>query len=406
MNGKTVLFGRRLQNGAGGPIEQISAIGENVAFEALNSHSSRGNTLAMDASGAAAVCYSDQVSGHNIIATLAPGAGHWVEHVAGNPCQDIAMDSRGNILSVGISGAAFEATRIVGAQVKTEQIAANVMDEPSIAVSPSGLVIALARDTNFHVVGFHTADISQNTPWESLGRIDGDNVFDPGDSPEEPRATLDRKGNGVIIWHSNSMNDPKTAFNLIKAGQPQTATFLAKADVDSFPYATTLAAGVPVAGFELKATGTALFPFRAGVPGPALTAAPGMAPTFLGSAAGLVSDSAGSLLVLLEQGQNPEHVVAVLGDYARPVLKPHTAAAKPKAGQTVTLVSGATDTFAAPVATEVKWTLPRGAKALAGTHGLRIKVRFNHAGRYTIKLVATDPGANQTTAKLVVKAGS
>jgi hypothetical protein len=130
-----------------------------------------------------------------------------------------------------------------------------------------------------------------------------------------------------------------------------------------------------------------------------------MAPTFLGSADGLVSDSAGSLLVLLEQGQNPEHVVAVLGDYVQPVLKPHTAAAKPKAGQTVTLVSGATDTFAALVATEVKWTLPKGVKAVAGTRGLRIKVRFNHAGRYTIKLVATDPGANQTTAKLVAKAG-
>lgn len=406
VNGKDVLFGRRLENGAGSPVGQISASGENVDFESLISHFARGDKLVMDGAGAAAVCYVDQVSGNNIIATLAPRASHWVEHVAGNPCQDIGMDSRGDVLSVGILGNTFGATRIVGGQVKTDQIAANVMDEPSVAVSSSGLAIALARDTNFHVVGFRNGDISESSPWQSLGRIDSNTVFDPGDSPEEPRATLDGNGNGLIIWHSNSMNDPKTAFSVIKAGQPQTATFLSKEAVDSFPYATMLAPGDPVAGFELALTGTTLFPFRAGLPESALTAAPGMAPTFLGSAAGLVSDGAGSLLVLLEQGQNPEHVVAVLGDYARPVLQPRTSTRKPTTKHTVTLGSGATDTFAALTAADVKWTLPRSVKGLAGTHGLRLKVRFSHAGRYTIKVTATGPNGSQSAARLIVKVGS
>ena len=247
------------------------------------------------------------------------------------------------------------------------------------------------------------SDIAQDTPWQGLGRIDSDTVFDPGDSPEEPRATLDTNDNGLIMWHSNSVNDAKTAFSLIRAGRPQTATFLSKEETDSFLYATTLAPGAPVAGFELPVTGTALFRFKLGVPRTPRTASPGMAPTSLGSAAELVGDREGSLLVLLEQGQNPEHLVAVLGDFAQPVLKLHASPRKPKAKQTVTLVSGATDMFAALTTAEVTWTLPKGVKALAGTHGLQIRVRLSRARRYAIKVTATDPGGNKTAGKLVVK---
>jgi hypothetical protein len=403
VNGKHVLFGRRLNNGVAGPVKQISANGEDVQFEPLIFHFLRGLKLAMDSAGAAAVCYHDAAAAKDIIATLAPGSSTWVEHVAGNVCSDMGMDDRGNVLSVGIAGNQFDATRVVGGQVKTDTISNNVMDEPSVGISPTGLAIALARDTNFHVVGFRKRDIAKDTPWESLGRIDSDTVFDNGDSPEEPRVTLDRNNNGLIIWHSNSMNDPKTAFAAVSAGQPMTATFLSKEGTDSFPYAATIAPGMPAAAFELPGTNSAVLPFHHGTPNPPLTAAPGMAPTILGSAAGFVGDGAGNMLMLISQGQNPQHTVAVFGDFAPPTLRPSLSTHRPHAKKVVTLRSGATDTFANVEGNKVRWTLPTGVKPLAGTRGLKIRVRFARPGRYTIKLTATDAAGNSASAKLKVK---
>jgi hypothetical protein len=232
--------------------------------------------------------------------------------------------------------------------------------------------------------------------------VDSDNVFDAGDSPEEPRATLDANGNGVIVWHSNSMNDPKTADSAIKTGQPQTATFLAKEAKDSFPYATTIAPGMPAVAFELPGVQTGLVSFAAGMPRPSLTVAPGMAPTLLNSAAGLAGDGKGDLIVLLFQGQNPVRTVAVLGDFSRPGLRP-SAPRKVRAKHRVLLLSGATDTFADPQANQVHWKLPRGVKALGPKRGLKLRVRFAHAGRYTIKVSVTDLGGNTSTAVLRVK---
>ena len=401
VGGKEVLFGRRLANGAGGPVDRISAAGEDVRSDPLNAHGARGNGVVMDDAGAAAVCYRDAVSQKPMLATLAAGASQWVEHPVASDCLDLVIDARGDVVSVGTDGQKLFASKIVNGQSSTETIG-NAMDEPSVAISPSGLAIALVRDNNFHVVAFRKRDVTSNSPWESLGRVDSDTVFDNGDSPEEPRATLDANGNGVIVWHSNSMNDAKTAYNIIRTGQPATAKFLSKEATDSFPYATTIATGMPAVGFELPGGKTGLFTFRAGVPSAPLTLAPAIAPTVLNSAAGLVGDGKGNLVVLLFAGQNPIRTVAVFGDFGRPGLKPR-APHKVHARKRVTLTSGATDTFADPRPNQVRWTLPRGVRALAGTHGLKLRVRFARKGRYTIRLTVTDLGGNTHTATLRVK---
>jgi hypothetical protein len=312
----------------------------------------------MNDAGAAGVCYDDAAAQKSFIATLAPGASQWVEHPVASNCLDLVMDARGDVVSVGFNGTSFDASKIVNGQASTETISDNVMDEPSVAISPSGLAIALVRDKNFHIVAFRKRDIISASPWESLGRVDSDNVFDPGDSPEEPRATVDSHGDGVIVWHSNSMNDPKTAYNPIKNGQPGTATFLAKEAMDSFPYATTIATGTPAVAFELPGVQTGLFSFTAGMPRARLTLAPGMAPTLLNSAAGFTGDGQGDVIVLLFQGQNPGHTVAVLSDFGRPILKP-SAPHKVHANKPVTLTGGATDAFADIQPNQVHWTLPR-----------------------------------------------
>ena len=320
VNGKEVPFGRRVSGGAAGQVQQISATGEDVRVEALNSHFSRGHGVVMNDAGAAAVCYHDAAAQKSFIATLAPGASQWVEHPVASNCLDLVMDARGDVVSVGFNGTSFDASKIVNGQASTETIS-------------------------------------------------------DSDSPEEPRATLDRHGDGVIVWHSNSMNDPKTAYNAIKNGQPGTATFLAKEATDSFPYATRIATGMPAVAFELPGVQTGLFSFAAGMPSAPLTLAPGMAPTFLTSAAGFAGDGKGDVIVLLFQGQNPVHTVAVLGGFGRPMLMP-SAPHKVHANKRVTLTSGATDAFADIRPNQVHWTLPRGVKSLGGTHGLKLRVRF------------------------------
>ncbi len=154
VNGKEVLFGRRVSGGAAGQVQQISATGEDVRVEALNSHFSRGHGVVMNDAGAAAVCYDDAAAQKSFIATLAPGASQWVEHPVASNCLDLVMDARGDVVSVGFNGTSFDASKIVNGQASTETISDNVMDEPSVAISPSGLAIALVRDKNFHIVAF------------------------------------------------------------------------------------------------------------------------------------------------------------------------------------------------------------------------------------------------------------
>jgi hypothetical protein len=68
VNGNDVLFGRRSKNGVAGPVRQISASGEDVQFPGLMFPFLRGRAVAMDAAGAAAVCYA--AGNQSIIATL------------------------------------------------------------------------------------------------------------------------------------------------------------------------------------------------------------------------------------------------------------------------------------------------------------------------------------------------
>lgn len=321
------------------------------------------------------------------------------------------IDNHRDVLSVSLENKAFTATRIVGGHVKNDTFGANLMDEDAVAVSPTGLAIAVARDANFHVVGFEMHNISQSTPWQSLGLIDRNNVFDPGDSPEEPRVTLDKNGNGVVVWHSNNANDPKTAYAVITDGQPQPAKFLSKEFDDSFPYPTIIAPGMPAVSFELPdatnnaETDSTVFTFTAATPNSPLTVAPGMAPTRLESAAGFIGDGAGNMLILLNRGQTPPtHLVAVFGDFAPPTLDPSVSPRPVDANAVVTLHSGAADSFAQLKADEVKWTLPSGIAALDGRHGLKIAVRFRRPGRYTIQVKATDQAGNVATTRLTVKA--
>ncbi len=407
------MLARRLTNGRAGAAVEVNPAGTSASFAPVGAVSPfvRGRLMAMDATGGAAICYV--VGMQQTIATLAPGKNSWVNHAAQSSCQDLAIDNRGDVVSISLSNNMITATRIVGGQVANDTFGANLMDEPALAVSPTGMAIVVARDTNFHVVGLENKNIAAGGTWSSLGRVDSNNVFDPGDSPEEPRPALDNNDNGIVIWHSNSMNDPKTAFALIRDGVPQTATFLSKEFLDSFPYPAIVAPGFPVAGFEQTdatnpaETDTTLFTFERGSASSPLTPFPGLAPTFLSTDVGLVGDGTGDLLLADNQGATPPgHLDAVLGDFTTPTIHPTLKPSQPRAGKAVTLNSGAADTFAQLTATEVTWKLPHGVKALHGTHGLEIRVRFAKPGRYKIKNTATDRNGNSTTATLTVKVKS
>jgi hypothetical protein len=197
-NGEEVLA-RRLTNGKPGAGAQVNPAGTTALFAPVGVLSPfvRGRLMAMDASGGAAICYVVRMQ--QTIATLAPGKNSWVNHDAQSSCQDFAMDNSGDVVSISLSNNMITATRIVGGQVANDTFGANLMDEPALAVSPTGMAIVVARDTNFHVVGFENKNIAVGGTWSSLGRIDSNNVFDPGDSPEEPLPALDK--NGVSRHH-------------------------------------------------------------------------------------------------------------------------------------------------------------------------------------------------------------
>jgi hypothetical protein len=91
----------------------------------------------------------------------------------------------------------------------------------------------------------------------------------------------------------------------------------------------------------------------------------------------------------------PTRVYAVFGDFTAPTLNP-SAPRRPIRGRFVRLRSGASDDFASLPAADIRWTLPRGARA-NGRTGATIRVRFAHRGSYRIRVTATDPGGNRAT---------
>jgi len=164
--------------------------------------------------------------------------------------------------------------------------------------------------------------------------------------------------------------------------------------------------GNPVAGYSSTDATTAFVRFfRRGQPGSALPLASGLEPYFLPSSVGLSVDGAGDLLALVSRGANPLRVSAVFADVAPPTLRPSASPRRPRAGQTVTLRSGALDAFATIRSRDVRWVAPRGV-SVHTLRGARIRVRFLRPGRYRISVNATDRAGNRTSRTLRVRVRS
>jgi hypothetical protein len=400
-----VLFGRRLHEGSAGSVAQISANGEDVKFAGFMFPFDRTWSLAMNARGAAAVTYFHAAGMKAIAATLAPGANQWTSHQLATTCDDPGIDDRGNVACVGVdANNHFAASRIVGGQLRTETIDANSMDEFSLAVGRGGTALALERDKDFHVVAWRKLDIAQDGAWENVGPKVEEGIIQANANAEDPFAALDRRGNGALTFRDNSNNNPQGYYRLVAAGRPGSGGVLYKSmargriRVDG--------AGNAVVAFTAGAAQTvhaSVRRFARGLPGAESPLARGLEPYSIDSSVGIDVDDAGNLIALITQGANPTTVRAIFGDFAGPTLKPRASSSHPRVGRKIKLYSGASDSFADIRARDVRWTLPSGVSASRTVKGLNIRVRFNSARRFKIRVKAVDRAGNHTSATLRVR---
>ena len=397
VNGKGVVFGRRLTGGKAGPAVQISAPGEDAGAGGNGMFEfDRAWGLAMNAKGAAALCYGDATAMKSHVAVLAAGQNQWQSYTLDTGCSDPGIDGRGNV-------AVFDgkfASRVVNGQVIKDDLAANYMDEGSLAVGPGGTALAVGRDNNFHVFAYRMVDIASNTPWQMVGgNLEEGLIATPGLSPEDPFAALDAHGNGAVTFRDNSAANPHGYYRLVTAGTPgDGGTLYASGSRGRIAVDGN---GNPIVAYSAADFKSSLVRrFTGGAFAPELPLAPSLTDYTVPSSVGIDANSAGDFIVLVAQGLNPTTLHAVFGDFNPPILRPKAKPKKPKVDQKVKLKSRATDSFASLNGSAVSWSLPAGVQRARTQTGKTIKVRFTNPGRYKIVVTATDPGGNQTQKKL------
>ena len=397
VNGKGVVFGRRLSGGKAGPVTQISADGEDASAGANGMFGfDRTWGLAMNSKGAAALCYFDKTGNKSHVAVLPAGQDQWQSFALDTACIDPGIDDRGNV-------AVFDGkfmSRVVNGQVFKDDLAPTYMDEGSLAVGPGGTALAVGRDNNFHVFAYRKLDIGDDAPWEQVGgNLEEGLITDPNLSPEDPFAALDANGDGAVTFRDNSANAAHGYYRLVSGGNPGTGGTL---------YASGARGRIAVdgAGNPIVAHSAADFKsasvirFAGGTPGPDLGLAPGLTDYETPSSVGIDSNTAGDFIVLVSQATNPAALYAVFGDFNKPELAPKASPRKPHAGDRVKLKSRATDSFASVRGQDVSWKLPSGVKTAKPVTGKTIKVRFPKAGTYKVKVTAVDRAGNRAKAKL------
>lgn len=401
-----VLFGRRLANGAAGPTEQISVAGQDARFDfgQASAPFDRATGMAMNHAGAAVLCYSDAAGNKSYAATLAPGANAWATVEETGACVDPQLDSRGDsLLGAGKdANNKFAAFELIGGQFRSEVIDPNVvpMDEFSVALGSSGTALAMGRDNNFNTLTYSKPDLGGSAPWTNVGPIEKD-LIQSNANPEDPFAALNGAGDGIVVFRDNSNANPQGYFRVVSHGSPGAGGVLNKSMSRLRP-AVDAAGDAFVAYHAGSLVSAFLSRFNASTPLTPLALAPGLEPYDAPSLTAIAVDPAGNSLDWIVHGMAPTQVYAVLGDFVAPTLSPSVSPRRPRHRRSVVLRSHAADDFASLRPSEVRWKLPRGARAKRRT-GLTIRVSFRRHGSYLIRVTASDPGGNRATRAFTVR---
>lgn len=421
--GAGVLFGRTLfprwgpSPAGGGPVLQVSADAQSASLPNAAAGLQHVRVVAMNDRGAAAVCYRDNLSASSFVAVLTPGALAWQRFgpLKVDQCMDIGIDDRANVIVVGQdNGGDLWADVVVGSSVlKSELIDADGMDEPSLALSSTGIAVVLARVNAgggaFGAAAWRKADIASNSPWSKLGRIDEGATDFATEATEFPRGAIGASGNGIFTFRAFNPTTVTGRIYLVRLTGTTVgpAIYLASENDDAVP------------GIE-PFNGRAYVAYTSTIWGPRVPVVHVVSPTRIGPAqqffvpntrpeaeirnvVSFVGDGAGNFLALLRSGAAPVRTVAVFGDFQKPTLRPRSRSARPRAGVRTRLQSRAADTFSVLTGRDVRWRFPehtiRGRRFRTG---LNIRVRFTHAGRVLIRVAAVDRAGNRRIRFLVV----
>jgi hypothetical protein len=394
-----VLFSRSLTSGGRlGPVVQVSAANQDAVFDGtdMGVPFDRTHAIAMNGTGEAALCYFDAAGMQSFLATLAPGSDQWVTHEMA--CSDPHIDAAGDVFaSVGAdANMKFSAAMLIAGQVRNEIIDPNVHpgDEFSVALGADGTALALGRDNNQKPLVYLKANLASNAGWQNVGPLDG-GLIPSGFSLEDPFAALDAHGNGIVVFRDNNNNNPQGYYRPIVAGTPMGGAVLDHSMSRLRPAVNTL--GTPFVVYSAADFHSGFLNiFNAGAPGSPLPLAPGLGPYDVPSLTSVAVDDGGDALVLLSVAGPPETVAAVFGDFSSPTLRP-VLPRHIRARHRVLLRSGATDPFADPSNSEVRWQLPAAVRGRRTLTGLSIHVTFRKRGRFRISVTATDPQGHRTS---------
>jgi hypothetical protein len=402
-----VIFARRLEGGRLGALQQVSPDNQNTGPGSLVvTPYDRGRGMDMSADGSAVVLYTDVTDANNPkprAATLAPGGDQWTRHDLPAFCSDPRIDGRGNVACVGRdNNMNLYVLRIVGGQVKQDlMIAPNAMDQFSMAVSPGGMGIALGRTNQFHVFAFRKRDIGQDGPWESLGFLE-EGVIQANADPEDPFGAINRRGDGILVFRDNSMNNPQGYYRLLRNGDVGSGGVISKSMSRERPAIDSRGARfVLYEAADFKSS--LLHRFTGADPGSGSPLAPGREPYFVGSLAGFQVSEAGDMLAIIRSGENPSRLESIFGDFQPPTAKPRSATKRPRVGRSVRLRSRAMDTFADPRSQDISWKVSGGVTTARTFRGKNVSVRFRRPGRYRFTVTVRDLGGNQVRKTLRVR---
>jgi hypothetical protein len=400
-----VLFARSLtSDGRLGPVVQVSTANQDAVFDGADMvvPFDRTHAIAMNDTGEAALCYFDAAGMQSFLATLAPSSNQWVTHQMA--CSDPHIDAAGDVFaSVGAdANNKFSAAMLIGGQVRNEIIDPNVApgDEFAAGLGAGGTALALGRDNNQKPLVYRKANLASSGAWQDVGPLDG-GLIPSGFSLEDPFAALDARGNGIVVFRDNNNNNPQGYYRSVVAGTPMGGAVLDHSMSRLRPVVNALGtAFVAYSAADFKSGFLNIF--KAGVPGSVLPLAPGLGPYDVPSLTSIAVDPGGDVLVLLSVAGPPQTVAAVFGDFSSPTLRP-VVPRHIRAGHRVLLRSGATDAFADPSNSKIRWKLPSAVRGRRSLTGLRIHVTFRKRGRFRIIVTASDPQGHRTSKTLTVR---
>jgi PKD domain len=369
--------------------------------------------LAVDARGDMAVVWASLgLRGWSIQDAFRPAGAGWQlgdildASAEGTAAPDVAFDTKGNAVAVwaatfgdgwGIqasyrpAGGAWSAASTISGQDASGSL------EPQLAVEGNGDVLAVwSRNVGDNTIVETATRSVTGTAWTAARQLS------PGGSDAlAPRIAVDGRGYGLVVWTSSGQDGLTVVADYRKPGKdwgpPASLTTVASGPIspaialDDRGDAIAVWSHVFASGSRIQ--GSWHTPTAAKWSAVRSLSKPGA--DALTPQGGLDADGNGSVVWARYNGE--KFVIQAVGyDQSGPVLERLAVPARARAGRAVTFSVAPKDVWA-NVRT-VRWTF--GDRGVAT--GQRVSHAYGHAGRYAVRVTATDAFGHSTTIRRFV----